>query len=247
MLDYTGQVIVLTGSTRGIGKETAKLFLNRGGTVFGTGTSATPKNDFKKEMEGCGDFHYLQADFSSKNGIEGFIAKLKEIPRIDVLVNNAGINLLHKIQDIPDEDYETLLSVNLHAPVKICRFLAEEMKEQGYGRIVNVASIWSVITKPERGIYTISKNALAGLTQTMAVELASKNVIVNSISPGFTLTELTKSTNTEEEISQISKSVPIQRLANPEEMGRVILFLSSKENSYMTGQNIIVDGGYTNV
>ena len=247
MLDFTGQNIVVTGSTRGIGKEAAKLFLKRGGTVYITGTSQTPDEKLISELSAIGDVHYLQGDFSTDSGINNFIEGLRSITRIDVFVNNAGINILSKIDSINDEEYHKVLSVNLHAPVKISKYLAKSMKVQGYGRIVNVASIWSKITRPKRGAYTVSKNAIVGLTQTLAIELASYGVLVNAISPGFTLTELTKSTNTQEEISNISKSIPINRMANPEEMGNVILFLSSKENSYMTGQNIIVDGGFTNV
>lgn len=247
MLDFTGQVIVVTGSTRGIGNEAAKLFLERGGTVYITGTSGSPNKELTDELSARGDFHYLQGNFSSDQGIEAFIESLKSIPRIDVCVNNAGINLLHYVESISDEDYDKVLSVNLHAPVKISRYLAGLMKEQRYGRIVNVASIWSVITRPKRGIYTISKNAMNGLTQTMGIELAQYGVLVNSISPGFTLTELTKNTNTEKELDVIGSKIPINRLAAPREMGMVILFLSSKENSYMTGQNIVVDGGFTNV
>lgn len=247
MLDFTGQVIVVTGSTSGIGKEAAKLFLERDGTVYITGTSGSPDKELMDELSALGDFHYLKGDFSSGQGIEAFIESLKSIPRIDVFVNNAGINLLHEVESIPDEDYDKVLSVNLHAPVKISRYLAGLMREQGYGRIVNVASIWSVITRPKRCIYTISKNAINGLTQTMGIELAQYGVLVNSISPGFTLTKLTKNTNTENELEVIGNKIPINRLADPREIGMVILFLSSKENSYMTGQNIVVDGGFTNV
>jgi 3-oxoacyl-[acyl-carrier protein] reductase len=247
MLDFTSQTVIVTGASRGIGKATAKLFLERGAKVFGTGTSSDADQALLKEMGDVGEFEYLQADFSSSKGIDDFIKKIKAIPRIDVCINNAGINLLHEIESIPDSDYDEVISVNLNAPVKISRYLAEKMKAQKYGRIVNVASIWSAITRPKRGIYTISKNALVGLTQTMAIELAPHNVIINAISPGFTMTELTENTNTQEELDNISNSIPAKRLANPEEMANVILFLSSKENSYLTGQNIIVDGGFTNV
>tara|TARA_R110000868_G_scaffold383578_12_gene650759 strand:- start:11521 stop:12264 length:744 start_codon:yes stop_codon:yes gene_type:complete len=247
MLDFTGQTVVVTGSTRGIGKETAKLFLERGASVYITGTSEKPDPEVMDELSAIGNASFLTADFSSEVGIQDFINKLKEFSRIDVLVNNAGINILNPLESITDEEYTKVLSVNLHAPVKISRYLAGFMSNQGYGRIVNVASIWSVITRPKRGAYTISKNAIIGLTQTLGIELASSGVLVNAISPGFTLTELTKTTNTKDQIKDISNNIPIKRLADPKEMGHVILFLSSKENSYMTGQNLVVDGGFTNV
>lgn len=247
MLDFTGQTIVITGSTRGIGKEAAKLFMERGGLVYITGTAPAPSVELVNELNLLGNFKYLQANFSSNSGIDSFIESLKNINRIDVFVNNAGINLLNEVEYLDDEEYDTVLTVNLHAPLKISRFLAKVMKNQKYGRIVNVASIWSVITRAKRAAYTISKNAVNGLTQTMGIEMAKYGVLVNSISPGFTLTELTKSTNTEQELEKIGNTIPINRLADPKEMGAVILFLSSKENSYMTGQNIVVDGGFTNV
>ena len=151
------------------------------------------------------------------------------------------------IEEVDDDDYEIMLSVNLHAPFCICRYMTSRMKKQGYGRVVNIASIWSSITKSKRTVYTISKNAILGLTKTMAVETAPFGVTVNAVSPGFTMTELTMRTLSEVEILNLSAQVPAKRFADPIEISNVILFLSSKENSYMTGQNIIVDGGFTNV
>ena len=121
------------------------------------------------------------------------------------------------------------------------------MKKNGYGRIVNITSIWSVITRPGRSIYTTAKFAIAGLTKTLAIELAEYNILVNSVGPGFTITELTATTNTSEEIKKITDIIPIKRMAQPIEIANTILFLCSDLNTYLTGQNIIVDGGYTNV
>ena len=247
MFDFSDQYVLITGSSRGIGKETAKLFLHRGATVILTGTAKNPSSDLIAELSALGTVLYETADFITEGGINEFISRLDNHKKIDVCVNNAGINLLDEVENISDDDYQKVLSVNLNAPVKISRYFAKRMKEQEYGRIVNVASIWSVITRPSRGVYSITKNAIIGLTQTMGIELASSGVIVNAISPGFTLTELTKNTNTYEQLDKISKNIPINRLADPIEIGYTILFLCSKENSYMTGQNIIVDGGFTNV
>jgi 3-oxoacyl-[acyl-carrier protein] reductase len=110
---------------------------------------------------------------------------------------------------------------------------------------VNVASIWSVITKPGRALYTAAKAGLAGLTRTLAVELAPHGVLVNALSPGFTRTELTASTLAPEEIAALSAQVPARRFAEPAEIAQVALFLASPANTYLTGQNIIVDGGFT--
>jgi 3-oxoacyl-[acyl-carrier protein] reductase len=119
------------------------------------------------------------------------------------------------------------------------------MQARKYGRIVNVASVWSVLTKPGRAMYSAAKTGLAGLTRTMAAEWGADEVLANAISPGFTRTELTASTNTPEELERIAAQIPMQRLAEPAEIARVVRFLAGPENTYLTGQNIVVDGGFT--
>ena len=121
------------------------------------------------------------------------------------------------------------------------------MIEKRWGRIVNVASIWSIITRPGRLSYSSSKMALLGINKTLGIEWAKHNVLVNCVSPGFTLTELTATTNTEEELKIIKNKIPQNRLAMPEEIAKTILFLSSELNTYITGQNITIDGGYTTI
>jgi len=245
MLNFENQYVLVTGATRGIGKITAGLFIQQGARVIITGTGIECPNTLRAEWGE--NFDYVQANFSSKKGIQEFILQLDNFHRIDVCVNNAGINRLSMIEEVDDDDYEIMLSVNLHAPFCICRYMTSRMKKQGYGRVVNIASIWSSITKSKRTVYTISKNAILGLTKTMAVETAPFGVTVNAVSPGFTMTELTMRTLSEVEILNLSAQVPAKRFADPIEISNVILFLSSKENSYMTGQNIVVDGGFTNV
>ena len=136
--------------------------------------------------------------------------------------------------------------VNVFGPRKILNVVVPKMKANMYGRIVNIASIWSVINRPGRSSYGISKNAIHGLTKALSVELAEYGIMVNSVSPGFTMTELTVRTNTPEQLEMLSKKVAARRLADPQEQANVVAFLCSELNSYMTGQNLIVDGGYTN-
>jgi 3-oxoacyl-[acyl-carrier protein] reductase len=137
--------------------------------------------------------------------------------------------------------------INLFGPYKTLKIVGNKMINNNYGRIVNVASIWSVITRPGRSVYTTTKNAIIGITKTLSVEWASYNILVNAVSPGFTLTELTKNTNTEEQIKFLENTIPAKRMCQPIEQARIIAFLCSDLNTYMTGQNIVVDGGYTNV
>ncbi|NLV46687.1 MAG: SDR family oxidoreductase, partial [Candidatus Hydrogenedentes bacterium] len=162
-----------------------------------------------------------------------------------VLVNNAGTNRLNPIDQVATQDLDALLSINLRAPLLLCREVGRTMKEARYGRIINIASIWSVITKPGRVVYTATKTGLAGMTKTVAADLAPYGVLVNAVSPGFINTELTKMTLPLEEQERLAAQVPLGRFAEPEEIARVVLFLASRENSYLTGQNIVVDGGFT--
>ena len=121
------------------------------------------------------------------------------------------------------------------------------MKDRHYGRVINIASIFSVISKPKRALYSMTKFGLCGLTVASALGLAPYNVLVNSVSPGFVLTDMTRSILSQEEMKELSSQVPLGRFAKPEEISKLILFLASDLNTYLTAQNIVVDGGFTNV
>jgi 3-oxoacyl-[acyl-carrier protein] reductase len=165
-------------------------------------------------------------------------------PPVDVLVNCAGINRLASGVEVSDADLSATLAVNLVGPVSLCRALAPQRVERRFGRIVNVSSIWSVVSKPRRLAYSISKAGLNALTRSLAVELARFNVLVNAVAPGFVDTALTRQNNSPEEIEAIRRSIPMERLAKPEEIAEVVAFLCSDRNTYITGQTILVDGGF---
>ena len=118
------------------------------------------------------------------------------------------------------------------------------MKMNRFGRIINIGSIWAVVSKEGRCVYSATKNGIHGVTNTLAVELAPYNILVNTVCPGFTLTELTKKNNTEEQIKNIVKDIPLGRMAEPEEIAEVVYFLGTEKNTYLTGQKITVDGGF---
>lgn len=233
-LAFENKHVIVTGGTRGIGKAIAEEFLSHGASVTITGTS----NIYE------GAFNYKPLDLSDGGSIDKFLDWIST-QQVDVLINNAGINKVTENVETSNADFDSLINVNLKGPYILCREVSKIMKSNGYGRIVNISSIWSTITRPKRSLYSTTKSGLVGLTKTLAVELARFNVLVNCVAPGFTMTELTKNTNTEEELENLAKAIPIERLADPTEIANLVLFLASAKNTYLTGQNIIIDGGYT--
>lgn len=248
-IDFTGKTALITGSTRGIGEAIAGCLHGAGANLILTGTRQTEIDRLNDEnrRKGIQYIEYLQADFDDLDSTNQFLEKLQGLDRIDICVNNAGVNKILDFVDTTMDDFNKVNNINLYVPYRILKVVGPKMIANQYGRVVNIASIWSVITRHGRSMYTTSKNALVGLTKTLAVEWASYNVIVNAVSPGFTLTELTRTTNTQEQLSEIEKIIPIKRMADPIEIARVVAFLCSDLNTYLTGQNITIDGGYTNV
>jgi len=218
-----GRRALVTGASRGIGKAIAAR-LQRGGAKV-----LTPP---RQELE-----------LLSNASIDSYLAALSE--PVDILVNDAGINRLGSAVEASDGDIQDTLQINLVAPLRLVRGLAPGMMERRYGRIVNISSIWSVVSKPRRITYAASKSGLNGLTRTLAVELAPYNILVNAVAPGFVLTEMTRQNNTEADLEAICRTIPAERLARPEEIAEVVAFLCSEANSYLTGQTLLVDGGFT--
>ena len=245
-LDFSEKKILVTGGTRGIGKEIAIQFLNSGGYVIITGTKTVDESKLKKEW-GYNNLIYKRVDFLIEESVLMFLDWIKNQDKIDILVNNAGINRVDFNVNSRTSDFNNIMDVNLKGPYLFCREVSMIMKKNKFGRIVNISSIWAAITRPGRSLYSTSKFGLVGLTKTLSVELASYGILVNAVAPGFTMTELTKKTNSKKEIEDLKKIIPIKRLAQPIEIARLILFLTSEMNSYITGQNIIIDGGYTNI
>ena len=217
------KTVLITGASRGIGKACAELFLAQGYIVL------------------CPSRNEL--DLLSEKSIRDYVLNLKQ--PIDVLINNAGINPLGVVGEIDFKNAYQLMETNFWAPVLLTDLLAPKMREQGYGRIVNISSIWSGVTKAGRAMYASSKAAINAFTRTAAIEFASSNVLVNAVAPGYVNTELTKLNNTPEQISIIKSNLPINRLAEPSEIAELIYFLASEKNSFVTGQTIFADGGYS--
>jgi NAD(P)-dependent dehydrogenase (short-subunit alcohol dehydrogenase family) len=217
------RIALITGASRGIGKQIAVTFKNEGIEVI-----APSRNEL---------------DLLSRDSVKRYINQLKK--PIDILVNNAGINPLASFIELSEKDISETLETNLISPILLIQGILPGMIERKYGRIVNISSIWSFVSKPKRGIYSATKAGLNALTRTVAVESAKYNVLVNAVAPGFVNTELTKKNNSEEELKVIASLLPIQRLAEPDEIAQLVLFLCSEKNSFMIGQTIFIDGGYT--
>ena len=215
---------LITGGSRGIGAAIAKLLGEAGYEVF-----IPPR---------------LEMDLSDAQSIKMFCNSYKNTT-FDILVNNAGINDIHPIDEVTDDEIYSMVDINLIGPMMLIRGIIPNMKKQHYGRIVNIGSIWGGVGKPGRMVYAATKHGIHGITQTLAVELAPYNILVNTVCPGFTLTELTRKNNNETEIKEISSFIPIGRMAEAEEQARAVMFLAGEENTYITGQQLFVDGGYT--
>lgn len=177
----------------------------------------------------------------SRTELDLLQAPLLKNNKFDIIVNNAGINPLKGILDIDQND---TMQVNYYAPLKIIQQCLPYMVKQQFGRIVNIGSIWIDLAKQKRGAYSASKSALHALTKIIAAEYSSKNILVNTVSPGYILTDLTKQNNTPQQIKKISKAIPVGRLGIPEEIAKTVYHLTA-ENTYITGQNIIIDGGFS--
>lgn len=244
-INFKDKNILITGATRGIGGSLADIFSNTAANVFLTGTDQI-KIDELNQSNNNSQIKWISADFSTEEKIELFLEKIDELS-IDICINNAGINIIKPFEDILTSDYEKLLNINLKAPFRIIQTILPKMKKNKFGRIVNISSIWSKVSKSKRSLYSISKTGLVGLTRSLAIENAKYNILVNSISPGFTLTDLTRESLSNSEINSLTKKIPMGRFSEPKEIANIALFLCSHLNSYITGQNIIADGGYTNV
>ena len=232
----TGRRALVTGGTRGIGLAIAERLREDGATVLVTGR--------RPQAEGLDGFEYRGVDFAEPSALEAFAEEARDWSP-DVLVNNAGINKLSPFGEIEPSDFDRIQAVNVRAPMLLCRAVAPGMRERGWGRIVNIASIWSILSRAGRGSYSASKFALDGLTAALAAEVAAHGVLANCVSPGFVDTELTRNVLGEDGIAGLVAEVPAGRLAQPEEIAALVAWLAGPENTFVSAQNIVIDGGFS--
>lgn len=238
MKPFSKKRAVITGGTKGIGLAIANKLHTLGHEVLVTGTK---ENNVVSE-----NFEYYAVDFSTLDAIHQFSNFLKQYSP-DILINNAGINIISAFESIPLDSFLAIQQVNVTAPFCLCQAVLPHMKKNQWGRIINITSIWSKISKTGRAAYSASKFGLDGMTTALAAEVAADNVLVNCVSPGFTLTDLTRKTLGEDGIQKIAEHIPMKRLAKPEEIAAMVAWLVSDENTYVSGQNVVIDGGFTRV
>ena len=237
-INFINKTVLVTGGSRGIGKQIVEDMVQLGANVITTSTTF--------QQSDHPNVKYCCVDFRDEESTKEFLEYISGID-IDVCVNNAGINKIDSILDVKISDWNDILEVNLSAPFKVIQAVSKRMITRRYGRIINVASIWGNISIAKRACYSSTKFGLRGLTLAVAAELAEHNVLANTISPGFTLTDLTRKVLGQSKIYEMSKKIPMKRLAHPSEISKVVLFLASDMNSYISGQDIVVDGGFINV
>jgi NAD(P)-dependent dehydrogenase (short-subunit alcohol dehydrogenase family) len=219
----TQRTALVTGASRGIGKAIADQLREDGVRLL------VPS---RREL-----------DLLSDRSVDLFLRALDQ--PVDILVNDAGINRIGDFGSYRDGDLQDTMLTNLISPIRLARGLIPGMTQRKYGRIVNISSIWSVISKPGRLPYSVTKSGLNAFTRSLAVEVAPYNILVNAVAPGYVNTELTTQNNTEQDLDNIRRTIPMQRLAEPEEIARLVAFLCSEQNTYLTGQCLLIDGGYT--
>ncbi len=219
----TVKCVLVTGGARGIGKAIVDSYRTAGFEVYSPTRS--------------------ELDLSSKLSILDFITH-NQNARFDVLINNAAENIVSELKDLPLDDWTRMQTINLTAPFLLTKFVATQMVEQKWGRIVNISSAYSTISRVGRGGYGVTKAGISSLTRTAALEFAAYNILVNAVAPGFVETDLTRKNNSQEEIESLRQHVPLKRLANPQEVAGLVFYLGSEQNTYITGQTIFIDGGF---
>ncbi len=240
-LGLRGRRVLVTGGTRGIGAAIAKSFVAEGAQVVVTGRKSS-KTDNRADGEDSLRFECV--DFEDEAATQDYAHSLRS-RGFDVLVNNAGINKVALAGEVDLVDWDRIQRVNLRAPLVLARALVPGMAARKWGRMVNIASIFASVSRAGRVAYTSSKAGLVGMTRTLALDYAADNVLVNAVGPGFIDTEMTRTILSEEQRRELISRVPIQRMGEPCEVAKLVVFLASDANSMITGQHLIADGGFT--
>lgn len=242
-IDFTGQTALVTGASRGIGHQIARDLAASGADLIVTSTRPDDRERLEETL-GPGTRH-VAVDLADPDGRDRFLDQIRTLPSLDVLVNNAGLTRHGPAEDASESDWDVTNTVNLKGPYLISQAAADVMRTRQYGRIINIGSIWGQITMTGRSIYSATKYGLRGMSISYALELARHGILVNIVAPGFTLTDMVRRNYSEVQLQDLAERIPLGRLARPDDISRVVLFLASDLNTYVTGQHLLVDGGYS--
>ena len=240
MISFKQKKILITGATGGIGYSLVKKFNELEGTVLATGTNNETLDKLKKEFP---NINVLKFDISQHDKIEEFIENVNsQLVGIDVLINNAGINLDNLSLRMKEDEWKKVIDINLTSTFYLCKYSLKKMLKNKYGRIVNITSIVGHTGNLGQANYSASKGAIISMSKSLAIEYAKKNITVNCVSPGFIQSKMTD--NIVESIKAVLTSkIPMSRLGTGEDVSNSVAFLCSDYASYITGETIHVNGG----
>lgn len=241
MFDLTGKSALVTGASGGIGADVARVLHAAGATVGLSGTRVEPLEALASELGSRA--HVLPCNLSNAEDVEGLVKRATEaMGAVDILVNNAGITRDGLAMRMSDDDWQSVIDVNLTAAFRLCRAAIRGMMKARWGRIVNISSVVGRAGNAGQANYAASKGGLVAMSKSLAEEVASRGITVNCVAPGFIETAMTDKLN-EAQRTTILASVPAGRMGTPQEIAAAVLYLSSQEAAYVTGATLHVNGG----
>lgn len=242
MFDLTGKTALVTGASGGIGGAIAKALHGQGATVVLSGTRQDALDAVKAEL-GARAFTVI-SNLSDAASVEALPKAAEDAAGagLDILVNNAGITRDNLFMRMKDEEWEQVLAVNLTAPFRLSRAVLRGMMKKRWGRIIQITSIVGATGNPGQGNYAAAKAGLVGMTKSLAAEVASRNITVNAVAPGFIQTAMTDAL-TDQQKEMIGQKIPAGRMGNPSEIAAAVAYLASEEAAYITGETLHVNGG----
>lgn len=241
MFDLTGKNALVTGASGGIGGAIATALHGAGATVALSGTRVEPLEALAASLGERA--HVLTCNLSDKDSVEALPKQAAEaMGSVDILVNNAGITRDQLFMRMSDDEWESVLNVNLTSTMRLCKGVMRGMMKARWGRIVNISSIVGATGNPGQGNYAASKAGLVGMSKSLAYEVASRGITVNCVAPGFIATAMTDKL-TDDQKEKINVQIPASRMGTPEEIAAAVLYLASAEAGYTTGATVHVNGG----
>ena len=240
MMNFKNKKILITGATGGIGGALVKKFISLGGSVFGTGTKSEKLDILKKNNP---EIKIKKFNLTEHNEIENFInLVVSELGGLDILINNAGVNVDNLSLRMKDEEWKKVIDVNLTSTFLLSKYSIKNMLKNKFGRVVNITSIVGHTGNIGQSNYSASKSGVIGMSKSLAIEYAKKNITINCVSPGFIISDMTEAINEKIKLNLISR-IPMAKLGTAEDVANCVAFLSSDLASYVTGETIHVNGG----